>query len=87
MGKPKEKKAVKLPAVSEVPAAQRLVEKIDRAKARLAKVAASEKAPAARKRVAKKRVKRAQRRLRSTLAYAGSRKKAAPAGGEAPPAS
>ena len=87
MGKPKEKKPVKLPAASEVPGAQRLVDKVERAKARHAKVAASDKAPAARKRAAKKKMKRAQRRLRTTLAYAASRKKAEPAGGEAPPAS
>ena len=81
-----------LPKPDEVALAKPLVEKVARAKARLGKVRASlgtnDKASAdARHRAARKRVKRAQRRLRERLKYEASRKKAAvPAAPEAPAA-
>jgi hypothetical protein len=87
MGKAKEKAPVKLPKAADVPAAKPLVDEVAAAKARLAKVReALGKGGTVNKfdpkhRQAKKRVKRAQRRLREALHYAGSRaKKAAPAG-------
>ncbi len=78
MGKPKEKPKVALPAPDAVEGAKPLVEKIARAKARLAKVAAAGNAE--RERAAKKRVKRAQRRLREVLKYDVARAKPAAPG-------
>jgi hypothetical protein len=90
MGKAKEKAPVKRANAADVPFAQPLVEEVGRAKARLAKV--REKLGAGgtsdpKHRQAKKRVKRAQRRLREALLYAATRpKKAAPAEAAAPAA-
>ena len=96
MGKPKERTPVKLPAATDVPAAKPFAQKVAYAKARLAKVRETlgkggtvEKSDP-KHRAARKRVKRAQRRLRETLRYAVARQPPAPpAGGEAatPPAS
>ena len=94
MGKAKDKVALKLPKAEDVGAAKPVVAKIARAKARLA--TAQERVAAGgattksdpRIRAAKKRVKRAQRKLRETLKYAVSRAKpVAPVAAEAPPAS
>jgi hypothetical protein len=86
MGKPKEKAKVVLPKAGDVARAKPLVAKVAQAKARLGKVRekhASTSDP--RNRAARKRVKRAQRRLREVLKYEAARAKpAAPAGGEAP---
>jgi hypothetical protein len=88
MGKPKEKPKVTLPKPDEVVEAKPLLEKLAKAKARLAKVRGGEGAEASAKhRAAKKRVKRAQRRLRERLEYAATRRpkpKAAEGGAEAP---
>ena len=93
MGKAKEKAPVKRATAADVPFAKPLVEKVGRAKARLAKV--REKIGAGgtvnksdpKHRQAKKRVKRAQRRLREALLYAATRpKKVAPAEAAAAPA-
>jgi len=88
MGKAKDKAPLKLAKADEVAAAKPLVEEISRAKTRLAKV--REKAPTAsdpKHRRARKRVKRAQRRLRRLLKHAATRQpKPAAAGGEAPAA-
>jgi hypothetical protein len=88
MGKKKETAPVKLPKADEVASAKPLVEKVARTRKRLAAV--REKTPSTsdpKHRRARKRVKRAQRKLRRTLAYAVARAKPAPAGGEAPAAS
>jgi hypothetical protein len=95
MGKPKEQPKVALPQPDEVPLAKPLVEKIARAKARLAKVreqlAQGGQATRAdpRHRAARKRVKRAQRRLRERLQYAATRRPKAEGtqAAAAPPAS
>lgn len=93
MGKAKEKAPVKLPNAADVPAAKPLVAEVAAAKARLAKVRETlGKGGTVDKfdpkhRQAKKRVKRAQRRLREALLYAGSRaKKTAAPEAEAPAA-
>ena len=92
MGKPKEKKPLKLPKPDEVALAKPLVEQLARAKARLGKVretlakGGEVKKSDAKQRAARKRVKRAQRKLRSTLKYAAQRAKPAKAGDEAPAA-
>ena len=90
MGKPKEKPKVTLPKPDEVAEAKPLVDKIAKAKARLEKVRAAETGAgktSAKQRTAKKRVKRAQRRLRERLQYAATRRpkpKAAEGAAEAP---
>jgi hypothetical protein len=88
MGKPKEKPKVTLPKPDEVVEAKPLLEKLAKAKARLAKLGEGADAKAsAKQRAAKKRVKRAQRRLRERLEYAATRRpkaKAAEAAAEAP---
>ena len=89
MGKPKEKPKVVLPKAADVEMAKPFIEKLSKAKARLAKVreklGADAKKSDPKHRAARKQVKRAQRKLRSTVMYAASRpKKAAPAGSEAP---
>jgi len=93
MGKPKDKVKVTLPKPEDVALAKPLVEKLARAKARLGKVRTAlgtdDKASAShpRHRTARKRVKRAQRRLRERLKYEAARAKpAAPAAAEAPAA-
>lgn len=91
MGKPKEKAKVVLPKAADVEMAKPFIEKLSKAKARLAKVieklGANVKASDPKHRAARKKVKRAQRRLRETVKYAASRpKKAAPAAAEAPAA-
>jgi hypothetical protein len=93
MGKAKEKAPVKRANAADVPFAKPLVEEVGRAKARLAKVreklgsGGTVNASDPKQRQAKKRVKRAQRRLREALLYAATRpKKAAPAEGAAPAA-
>ena len=86
MGKPKEKPKVTLPKADEVVEAKPLLEKLAKAKARFAKVGDA-KASDPKHRAAKKRVKRAQRRLRERLEYAATRRpkpKAAEGGAEAP---
>ena len=86
MGKPKEKKPVQLPKPEAVTLAKPLVERVARAKARLAKVretlgkGGEVKKSDPRHRAAKKRVKRAQRRLREILKYDVARPKPAAAG-------
>ena len=89
MGKAKEKAPVKLPKADEVAGSTPLVEEVTRAKARLAKV--RDKSPQAsdpKHRRARKRVKRAQRRLRRLLQYTAARQKPAAASTDAaPPAS
>jgi hypothetical protein len=86
MGKPKERPPVKLPKIDEVDGAKALADDVGAAKQRLAKVkAATPSAADPKHRKARKRVKRAQRRLRRTLAYAAQRRKAAAA--EAPASS
>ena len=86
MGKPKDKPKVTLPKPDEVVEAKPLVEKVVRAKARFGKVreklgqggTVNKSDP--KHRAAKKRVKRAQRRLRERLEYAATRRpKPAPA--------
>jgi hypothetical protein len=89
MGKPKEKPKVTLPKADEVTEAKPLVEKLAKAKARFAKVREKAASPSdAKHRAARKRVKRAQRRLRERLEYAATRqpkpKADAPAAAEAP---
>jgi hypothetical protein len=90
MGKPKEKPKVTLPKPDEVVEAKPLVDKLAKVKARLAKVRAAQgadaKASDPKHRAAKKRVKRAQRRLRERLEYAATRrpKPKADGGAEAP---
>jgi len=91
MGKPKEKPKVVLPKAADVEMAKPFVEKLTRAKARFGKVreklGADAKPSDPKYRAARKRVKRAQRKLRETIRYAASRpKKAAPASPEAPAA-
>jgi hypothetical protein len=88
MGKPKEKAKVTLPKPGDVARAKPLVEDIAKAKARLGKVQekhATRSDP--KNRAARKRVKRAQRKLREVLKYEAQRAKpAAPAAAEAPAA-
>jgi hypothetical protein len=91
MGKAKEKAAVKLPKADEVASAKPLLEKLAKRKAKLAKVREAIAKDGAvdkfdpKHRVAKKRVKRAQRKLREALKYAVARAKpAAPAAADAP---
>jgi hypothetical protein len=93
MGKAKEKAPVKRANAADVACATPLVEDVTKAKARLAKVretlgkggTVNKSDP--KHRQAKKRVKRAQRRLREALLYAATRpKKAAPAEAAAPAA-
>jgi hypothetical protein len=88
MGKPKEKPKVTLPKPDEVAEAKPLLDKLAKAKARFAKVAGSDaKTSDPKHRAAKKRVKRAQRRLRERLEYAATRQpkpKAAEGAAEAP---
>ena len=90
MGKPKERAKVTLPKPDDVALAKPLVEKVARAKARLGKVREKLGADASpshpRQRAAKKRVKRAQRRLREVLKYEVARAKPAVAATEAPAA-
>ena len=88
MGKPKEKAKVTLPKADDVPRAKPLVANIAKAKARLGKVQQKHASPSdPRNRAARKRVKRAQRKLREVLKYEAARAKpAAPASGEAPAA-
>jgi hypothetical protein len=92
MGKPKERPKVTLPKPDEVPLAKPFVEEIAKAKARLGKVverlSAKGEVPRSdpQHRAARKRVKRAQRKLRETLKYAVARVKAAAPSGEAPAA-
>ena len=77
---------MKLPKVDEVDGATALAEDVARAKQRLAKVqGATPSAADPKHRRARKRVKRAQRRLRRTLSYAAARRK--PATAEAPASS
>jgi len=90
MGKPKERAKVTLPKPDDVALAKPLVEKLARAKARFGKVreklGADASASHPRHRAARKRVKRAQRRLREVLKYDVARAKPAAPGGEAPAA-
>jgi benzoyl-CoA reductase/2-hydroxyglutaryl-CoA dehydratase subunit BcrC/BadD/HgdB len=92
MGKVKEKSKVKLPKPEDVALAKPLVQKLALAKARFGKVAeqlakAGEvKRSDPKHRAARKRVKRAQRKLRGTLKYAAQRAKPAPAAADAPAA-
>jgi len=84
MGKPKEKAPTKLPNPDEVADAKPLVEQVARAKQRLAKVSTADVAASdPKRRAARKRVKRAQRRLRRTLAYAAARPQKPAAASEA----
>ncbi len=87
MGKPKEKPKKTWRKPDEVAPAKPLVTKLAKAKARLGKVKEKIGADASksdpRHRVARKRVKRAQRRLREVLKYDAQRAKAKPAA-EAP---
>jgi len=82
MGKAKDKTPLKLPKADEVAAAKPLVEKIARAKQRLANVSLAATPSDPKRRVARKRMKRAQRKLRRTLSYEAQRKKPAAAGAE-----
>jgi hypothetical protein len=90
MGKPKERPKVTLPKPDEVALAKPLVEQIEKAKARLGKVVErlSKKGEVRRSdpqhRAARKRVKRAQRKLRETLKYAVARAKAPVPSSDAP---
>jgi hypothetical protein len=92
MGKPKERPKVTLPKAGDVPRAQPLVESVEKAKARFGKVVdrlakAGEVRPSdPAHRAARKRIKRAQRKLREALKYAASRAKPAAAAAEAPAA-
>ena len=84
MGKPKEKPKKPLWKPEEVTIAKPLVENVANAKARLGKVKEKHASAAdPRHRAARKRVKRAQRRLREVLRYDAQRAKAKPAA-EAP---
>ena len=94
MGKAKEKTVVKLPKPDEVATAKPLVEKLAKRKARLAKVREAIAKDGQvdkfdpKHRAAKKRVKRAQRKLRGALKHAVSRAKpVTAAAAEAAPAS
>jgi hypothetical protein len=92
MGKPKERPKVTLPKPEDVATAKPLVQKLAHAKARFAKVrgtlGADAKPSDPKYRSARKRVKRAQRRLRENLKYAATRQaKPAAADVPAPPAS
>jgi hypothetical protein len=93
MGKAKERAPKKLPKPDDVLLAKPLVQKVASAKARVTKVverlgkAGEVKRSDPQHRAARKRVKRAQRKLRETLKYAAQRAKAAPpAAAEAPAA-
>ena len=92
MGKAKEKAPKKLPNADDVVLAKPLVQKLAHAKAHAAKVverlgkAGEVKRSDPQHRAARKRVKRAQRKLRGTLKYAAQRAKPAPAAPEAPAA-
>jgi len=91
MGKAKDKVQKKLPKPEDVALAKPLVQKLAHAKARFAKLSeklaqgGEVKKSDPKHRAARKRVKRAQRKLRETLKYAAQRAKAAPAA-EAPAA-
>lgn len=79
---------MKLPKVDEVEGAKALADDVTHAKQRLAKVkAATQSASDPKHRKARKRVKRAQRRLRRTLSYAARRRKPASAAAAEAPAS
>jgi hypothetical protein len=90
MGKPKERPKVTLPKPDEVALAKPLVENIEKAKVRLGKVVerlakqGEVRRSDPQHRAARKRVKRAQRKLRETLKYAASRVKAPAPSGDAP---
>ena len=92
MGKAKDKAKMTLPKPDDVAPAKPLVEKVSRAKARVTKVEAhlakggEVKRSDPTHRAARKRVKRAQRKLRETLKYAAQRPKAAPPAADAPAA-
>jgi len=92
MGKAKEKTAKKLPKPDDVVLAKPLVQKVAHAKAHAAKVverlgkAGEVKRSDPQHRAARKRVKRAQRKLRETLKYAAQRAKPAPAAAAEAPA-
>ena len=87
MGKPKEKPKKPWRKAEEVTLAKPLVEKVVKAKARLGKVKEKHAGAAdPRHRAARKRVKRAQRRLREVLKYDAQRAKAKPAAEAAAPA-
>jgi hypothetical protein len=87
MGKPKEKPKKPWRKPEEVTIAKPLVEKVAKAKARLGKVKEKHAGAAdPRHRAARKRVKRAQRRLREVLKYDAQRAKAKPAAEAAAPA-
>lgn len=92
MGKAKEKAPKKLPKPDDVVRAKPLVHKVARAKAHVAKVverlgkAGEVKRSDPQHRAARKRVKRAQRKLRETLKYAAQRAKPAPPAADAPAA-
>jgi hypothetical protein len=90
MGKPKERPKVTLPKPADVPLAKPFVEKLEKAKARLGKVVerlgqqGEVRRSDPKHRAARKRVKRAQRKIRETLKYAVARAKPATASAEAP---